>query len=234
MRALAVELLGYDLEMENFDQSPYHGKEAGSQDKKTYAVQGSREVHLIEGHADTRSRWTGNFTVFSDKQRILDGEIPYVELLFKGQPGGPLELRLQEFVRSSGWGSWITVGCSPKGSYREADILDFLERHLPQWRPGRKWRILYVDDYAPHKCDNVVRLAWSRGYILLPLGGGTTPVAQPCDVALNQHVRRLYTAREVEMLIEKMRDGVKVPRLSLNSRTKSSPLIVVSPSAAPV
>ena len=43
-------------------------------------------------------------------------------------------------------------------------------------------------------------------------------MAQPCDVALNQHVRRLYTAREVEMLTEKMRDGVKVPRLSEEQR----------------
>jgi len=140
-----LEIFGYDPEMENFDQSPYHDNEQGSQGGKTLAVKGSGKVPLIEGHHDTRQRWTGNFTTFSDKARILAGELPYVELMFLGTPGGPKEMRLREYVRSRGYGSWLTVACSEKGSYREADVLDFLRRHLPQWRQGRRWRLIFAD-----------------------------------------------------------------------------------------
>ena len=83
VRAACEVIHGYDPEMENFDQSPYHTNETGSKGLPTLAVAGNLEVPLVEGHADTRERWTGNFTTFSDKKRILAGEIPYVEVLFK-------------------------------------------------------------------------------------------------------------------------------------------------------
>ena len=58
LRALAVEALGYDLEMENFDQSPYYRNESGAQNKSTLAVAGVGKVDLIEGHCATKARWT--------------------------------------------------------------------------------------------------------------------------------------------------------------------------------
>ena len=66
VRALCLACHGYDPEDENWDQSPFHHIESGSQNSNTLAVAGST-VPLIEGHADTRERWTGNFTTFSNK-----------------------------------------------------------------------------------------------------------------------------------------------------------------------
>ena len=133
VRAACEALHGYDMEIENFDQSPYHNNETGSKNVGTLAVAGL-EVPLIEGHADTRERWSGNFTTFSDKARILAGETPYVEAMFKSSadstPGRgtkqmTIELRVREYIRSRGYGPWLTVATSPKGSYREADVLIF-------------------------------------------------------------------------------------------------------------
>ena len=45
--------------------------------------------------------------------------------MFKVEPGGPVEKRLQEFIRSRGFPPWFTVTVGPKGSYRERDIIDF-------------------------------------------------------------------------------------------------------------
>ena len=39
-------------------------------------------------------------------------------------------------------------------------------------------------------------------------------MAQTCDTDLNQHVRREYGVREAVMLINKMRDGAVVPKLT--------------------
>jgi len=82
----------------------------------------------------------------------------------------------------------------PRGSYREADILDWLRKHLEPMYDGREWRIYLCDDFAAHKTDAVFNLCWSRGYVRIVHGGGTTPVAQTPDTDLNEHVRRLYSA----------------------------------------
>jgi hypothetical protein len=211
IRALCEEVHGYDLEFENWDQSPFHNNESGSQNVRTLAIAGANEVPLIENHSDVRERWTGNFTTFSDKERILRDGPPYAELMFKAD-GHILELRLREYVRSRGYGKWITIATAPKGSYREADVLNFLDTHLPTMSQSRRWRVILGDDFGPHKTDNVWRLCWSRGYVLLVHGGGGTPVIQTPDTDLNQHVRRMYTAKETEELIRQMRSGVGVPR----------------------
>ena len=209
VRALCMAIHGYDPEMENWDQSPYHNNESGSVNAGTLAVAGSHKVPLIEGHADTRERWTGNFTTFSDTARIMAEGPPYCELMFKA--GHIIELRLREYCRSRGFGPWVSVATSPKGSYRIADVLNFLERHLPDMSASRQWRIIMADDYAPHLTPHVFRLCWSRGYVFIPHGGGTTPVAQTPDTDLNQHVRRQYVATESFELLRQMRAGVPVP-----------------------
>ena len=194
---MALKLLGYDLEAENFDQSPYHNNETGSKNINTLAVAGL-EVPLVENHSATRERWSGNFTTFSDKQRILNGEIPYVEAMFKSDADPTssnkvtLELRVRTYIRSRGYEPWITVATSPKGSYREADILNFLERHLPRMEAGRHWRMMFADDFSAHLMNSVFRCCWQRGYVFIPLGGGTTGTMQTVDLDLNQHVRRKY------------------------------------------
>ena len=47
----------------------------------------------------------------------------------------------REFVRSRGFGPWVSVATSPKGSYRTTDGLSFLSTHLPDMTPqSRRWR----------------------------------------------------------------------------------------------
>ena len=210
VRALCLAAHGYDPHMENWDQSPFHNNETGSQNAKTLAVAG-REVPLVEGHADTRERWTGNFTTFSDKDRLRAGVVPYCELMFKAS-GERLEAKLKAAVRSGGYGPWLTVATSEKGSYRTADVLNFLDRHLPPMTEQRQWRIIMADDFSAHLSPQVRNLCWSRGYVFVPHGGGVTPVVQTVDTDLNQHVKREYSAVESAELIRQMRAGTCVPR----------------------
>ena len=110
------------------------------------------------------------------------------------------------------------MGCSEKGSYREADVLGFLEKYLPQLRQGRRWRLIFADDFGPHESEAVKRLCWMRGYIMVPHGGGSTPVTQTPDTHLNQHVRRKYLAKESVELIRLMREQGGVPRVGEERR----------------
>ena len=209
VRALCVATHGYDLEFENFDESPFHNNESGSKDVYTLAVAG-KIVPLVEGHADTRERWTANLTTWSNKRRILQEGPPYAEFMFKGS-GEILKKRLQEHIRSRGVGSWASATTSEKASYRVDDILDFLERHLPQLRENRKWRIMQADDAKAHLSPNVFRLCWNRGYVFLPHGGGVTPVVQTVDTDLNQPVSREYQHLEVLEHMRQMQSGASVP-----------------------
>ena len=68
------------------------------------------------------------------------------------------------------------------------------------------------------KTDNVWNLAWARGYIRVPHGGGATPVGQTPDTDLNEHVRRNYGNKESYLLMEKMRNGQVVPKLTHEER----------------
>ena len=140
--------------------------------------------------------------------------MPAAECMFKAEPDGPVDKRLQEHLRSRGYPAWFTVTVAPKGSYRECDVIEWLRKHLEPWRPGRDWRIYLCDDYVCHKTENVWKLCWSRGYVRIVHGGGSTPVGQTCDTDLNQHVRREYSRRESRLLLEKMRAGQVVPALT--------------------
>ena len=204
---------GYELAIFNVDQSPYHHNETGSQNKATLGVRGST-VPVVEGNSDVKSRWTANLTTSSCFTAVAGGPMPWAECMFKGAYNGKLDARLQEYDRSRGFPKWFTVTTSPKGSYRETDIIAFLMKHLEPWREGRDWRILLADDYSAHKSENVWQFCWSREYILLIHGGGNTPVAQTPDTDLNEHVRREYGNRECAHLMEKMRAGQIVPKLT--------------------
>ena len=118
--------------------------------------------------------------------------------MFKASPEGPLEQRLRDHVRSRGYGPWVSVTTSEKGYYRQADVLAFLDRHLPKVdeERSRRWRIIMADDYSAHLSPAVFALCWTRRYVFIPHGGGVTPVVQTPDTDLNQHVKRAYTGRE--------------------------------------
>ena len=74
--ALCLAVRGYDPEIENWDQSPCHHNESGSQNMTTLAVAGNgANVPLVECHAMTREMWTANLTTFSNEER-LEKEVP--------------------------------------------------------------------------------------------------------------------------------------------------------------
>ena len=139
---------GYDPEIFNFDQSPYHHNESGSQNKATLAVRGAT-VPVVEGNSDVRARWTANLTTRSkfaeDVQRALASSssavagvassssavaaipMPWAECMFKGSKEGPVYGRLQIYRARQRYPECFTVTMGIKGSYRETDILDFLK-----------------------------------------------------------------------------------------------------------
>ena len=213
VRKFCLLRLGYEPRIENWDQSPYHNNETGSQNKPILAVRGGK-VPCVEGKSDVKSRWTANLTTSSDVAAIRNGEIPYCQCMFKFETDARKAASLKAYIRSRGFPKWLSVATSPSGSYKEHDVIVFLDEHLEPMYEGRQWRILLADDYSAHKTDNVKRLAWSRGYILLLHGGGVTPILQTVDTDLNEYVRAEYGAREANVLINKMREGSVVPRIT--------------------
>ena len=55
VRAAVAAFTGYDPHLENWDQSPFHHNETGSDNKPTLAIAGV-EVALVELHTATRMR----------------------------------------------------------------------------------------------------------------------------------------------------------------------------------
>jgi hypothetical protein len=125
VRALCQEVRNYDTEMENWDQIPFRHNEIGSQNSKTLAIRGAIEVPLVEGHSDTRSRWTANLTTCSNEECIQGGEFPYAEFMFKAD-GEVLRAQLRDHLRSRGYGSWASAATSEKASYRKERYLGVL------------------------------------------------------------------------------------------------------------
>ena len=106
----------------------------------------------MEGHNATRARWSANLTTLSDHARLTKDGPPYAEHMFKAD-GEVVLKRLQDYIRRRGYGKWVSVATSEKGSYRTEDVLHCLETHLPPLRPedaGREWRIIMSDDHRPH------------------------------------------------------------------------------------
>ena len=111
--------------------------ESGSQNKATLGVRGST-VPVVEGNNGVKSRWTANLTTCSEFTAVAGGAMPWSECMFKASSDGPLNAKFQEYRRSRGYPSWFTVTTGPKGSYREAVIMQFLDRHLEPWHEGRR------------------------------------------------------------------------------------------------
>ena len=95
VRLFIQKKFGYDPVLYNFDQTPYHHNESGSQNKATLAVRGVN-VPLVEGTADVRERWTLNATTCSQFSAVAEKDtfsavagkdMPWAECMFKGTPG---------------------------------------------------------------------------------------------------------------------------------------------------
>ena len=217
VRQACHDILGYDPEVWNFDQSPFYHNESGSKNLPTLHVRGAK-VPLIELQAETRARWTVNLLTRSDGRALLQDGPPHVGFVFKAD-GRELEAKLQAHVRGRGWKN-ASVQTSPKGSYRTPDVVRYLEACLPRMpAPGDarseafRWRILLADDHGPHHDEEVAKLAWNRGFIMMLHGGGVTPIVQTVDTDLNGPVKQKYVERESRSLLSMMSAGVSVPRL---------------------
>ena len=60
-------------------------------------------------------------------------------------------------------------------------------------------------NYGPGLTDNVQRLCWSRGYILITHGGGASMVAQTNDTDLHLWVRKRFIDLHTGRMIKKAR-----------------------------
>ena len=90
----------------------------------------------------------------------------------------------------------FSVVTGPSGSYKEGDIIRFLEEFLEPWGPGRRWEFISLDAYAPGLTDNVQRLCWSRGFILVTHGGGASMIAQTNDTDHHLFVRQWFIEKQ--------------------------------------
>ena len=124
--------------------------------------------------------------------------------MFKAE-GKVKEGKLQAYVASKGLPFKVSVVTGPSGSYREHDILNFLEKWLLPWGPGREWEFLALDAYAPGLTDNVQRLCWSRGYICITHGGGASSVAQTNDTDHHLYVRKRFIELQTALMVRKAR-----------------------------
>ena len=94
----------------------------------------------------------------------------------------------------------MTIVTAPKGSYREDDVLNFIENRLDDKMPTRRWRILLLGACSAHLSDRVRMCAWHKGYVVVTYGGGASCVTQTNDTDLHAHLKRLYL--ELELVIQ--------------------------------
>ena len=129
VRAATAAIFGYDPHILNWDQSPFHHYETGAAEAKSLAVKGSI-VPLVEGHDDAKARWTANLCVTSDVDGLRRDGPPPAEMMFKG--GDEIKRKLVAHLRNRGYAEWVSSATSEKGSYRLADVIAFMEKHLPR------------------------------------------------------------------------------------------------------
>ena len=97
-------------------------------------------------------------------------------------------------------GANIRLACGPKGSYRLEHVLHFLGWALAPWTAARRdagdYRLLYLDAYSAHLCEEVKELAWTRGYVVAYHFGCTTGICQVNDTDLHGAFSREYQYSE--------------------------------------
>ena len=119
---------GYDPVQHNMDQSPYYRNESGAQDQLTMSLRGE-SVPVVEGKSASHDRFTVCLSCCSDEQTI-NRATPFCELMFKAAEDGPKRKELQDRYRTCGEKPGFSVTTAPKGTYRETDIVDVLQRQL--------------------------------------------------------------------------------------------------------
>ena len=68
-----------------------------------------------------------------------------------------------------------------------------------------EWEIMLLDAYAPGLTNNVQRLCWKRGYIVVTHGGGASMICQTDDTALHKDVRAEFLDLQTGKMLHKNR-----------------------------
>jgi hypothetical protein len=155
----------------------------------TLAFRGEQNIPLKTNHGQSRQRLSINTHLSDDI-----GYPPPVELLFK--------LSTNRKTKDLGLppGMRVSVNWGEKGSYNYPAFMRYLEKWLLPWTEERQqendWRILLLDSFAVHKMPEVFAFAKSRGYIILIMGGGTTPILCILDTDLHSRLKGKLIALE--------------------------------------
>ena len=97
-------------------------------------------------------------------------------------------------------GKRVTVTHSPKGSYREENLLKYFKTVLPLWTEARAaandYWLLYLDVAKCHVGQEAEQFAWERGFIFMFHYGSTTAVAQVNDTDSHGPFEQDYQEKE--------------------------------------
>ena len=147
----------------------------------TYAPRGVvATIREIACHS--RQRFTICTCVDSASSREGSEPTP-VGVLFKAAPQGAV---WKELTGIANLPDWMHIQTQVNGSYRSSDMVELLEKTLPQVDPkGPDSAIVMLDWYAGHRTAEIEALIVSRGHMLLLHGGGTTPFEQVNDTHLH-------------------------------------------------
>ena len=83
-------------------------------------------------------------------------------------------------------------------SYRSADVVEALERMLPEANPSGESTIVFLDLFSSHLPDAVVAKFRSRAHVLFFLGGGQTHLTQMNDTYFHQPLHRAMLAAQLD------------------------------------
>ena len=113
-------------------------------------------------------------------------------------------------------GGQITCTYSPSGSYNYEATMRYLEKHVPVWTKEREekrdYRIMYLDDFAVHKMEEVKNFLWSRGFLRVLIGGGCTFILCNPDLDMHADIERQYLEMDIEFQASELeRRPWKVP-----------------------
>ena len=180
----------------NGDQMPLHRNESSQQ--KTLCFKGE-DTFVRENYMLSRERVTAYTQVSSDP----DTNYP-PEFVFKGK-GTRTKVDVAESVKYQR---------SPSGSHRLEHMLKTTNNLPNRYNPFtlKNFAMYVLDDYAVHLMPEVRKALYTRGYILVIMGGGITSYIQANDTHLHHRFKCHYRNEEMELMLKMLElDKSKIP-----------------------
>lgn len=182
------------------DQKGMMMNEAESKDSDTFAFTGETDPPGIKtNHGQSRQRFSCMNVMTNDP--AYD---PPIQVCFKLKTGRCLQaLRIPPNVVMS-------LEHSKSGSYNYETMMAYLKKHVPEWTPERAeaddYRLFYLDDYAVHNMQEVTDFLWSRGFLKIKLGGGTTFILCNCDLDLHADMEKDCLEMEIDWAAKELEE----------------------------